>query len=66
MLLSGAATWPGKVSTSSVPKRTLLTGNTMTGAVLPSASSLNHSQGTAVGCQARPRGAGQAALGLVC
>lgn len=66
MLLSGSATWPGKVSTSSVPKRTLVTGNATTGAVLPSASSLNHAQGTAVGCQARPRGAGQAVLGLVC
>lgn len=66
VLLSGSATWPGKVSTSSVPKRTLVTGNATTGAVLPSASSLNHAQGTAVGCQARPRGAGQAVLGLVC
>lgn len=54
VLLLGSATWPGKVSTSSVPKRTLVTGNATTGAVLPSASSLNHAQGTAVGCQARP------------
>lgn len=66
MVLLGSATWPGKVSTSSVPKRTLLTENITTGAVLLSASSLNHAQGTGAGCQARPRGAGQAALGLVC